>query len=67
MLGNAEAGIVASLFSIRTSVISGGVLCVLGTGLLAMIYPAFWRYDGRAGLLRKQREEAERAAIARPA
>jgi hypothetical protein len=30
MLGNAEAGIVASLFSIRTSVVSGGVLCELG-------------------------------------
>ncbi len=35
MLGNAEAGIVASLFSIRASVVSGGILCVLGTGLLA--------------------------------
>jgi MFS family permease len=67
MLGNAEAGIVASLFSIRTSVVSGGILCVLGTGLLALIYPAFWHYDGRAGLLRKQQEEAERAAIAGPA
>ncbi|HEX4604990.1 MAG TPA: MFS transporter [Candidatus Angelobacter sp.] len=65
MLGNAEAGIVASLFSIRTSVVSGGILCVLGTGLLALIYPAFWRYDGREGMLRKQREEAERAAGAR--
>lgn len=63
MLGNAEAGIVASLFSIRTSVVSGGILCVLGTGLLAVAYPAFIRYDGRDGLLRKQREEAERAAV----
>ena len=62
MLGNAEAGIVASLFSIRTSVISGGVLCVLGTALLAVIFPAFVNYDGREGLLRKHREEAERAA-----
>jgi MFS family permease len=67
MLGNAEAGIVASLFSIRTSVVSGGVLCVLGTGLLALVFPAFWHYDGRAGLLRKQREEAERAAMIGPA
>jgi MFS family permease len=67
MLGNAEAGIVASLFSIRTSVVSGGILCVLGTGLLAMVYPAFWHYDGREGLLRKQREEAERAAMVGPA
>jgi MFS family permease len=67
MLGNAEAGIVASLFSIRTSVVSGGVLCVLGTGLLALVFPAFIRYDGRAGLLRKQKEEAERAAAVNPA
>jgi hypothetical protein len=67
MLGNAEAGIVASLFSIRASVISGGILCVLGTGLLALVYHAFWHYDGRAGLLRKQREEAERAAALGPA
>jgi MFS family permease len=67
MLGNAEAGIVASLFSIRASVVSGGILCVLGTGLLALVYPAFWHYDGRAGLARKQREEAERAAMVEPA
>jgi MFS family permease len=67
MLGNAEAGIVASLFTIRTSVVSGGVLCVLGTAALALAFPAFWRYDGRAGLLRKQREEAERASAAGPA
>jgi hypothetical protein len=67
MLGNAEAGIVASFFSIRTSVISGGILCVLGTGLLTLVYPAFWQYDGRAGLLRKQQEEAERAAAIGPA
>jgi MFS family permease len=67
MLGNAEAGIVASLFTIRTSVVSGGVLCVLGTAALALAFPAFWRYDGREGLLRKQREEAERASAVGPA
>jgi MFS family permease len=60
LLGNAEAGVVASLFSIRTSVVSGGILCVVGTGLLAMALPAFLRYDGREGLARKQREEAAR-------
>lgn len=66
MLGNAEAGIVASLFTIRTSVVSGGVLCVLGTAALALAFPAFWWYDGRDGLVRKQREEAERASAANP-
>jgi MFS family permease len=60
MLGNAESGIVASLFSIRTSVVSGGILCVLGTGLLLLGLPKFRTYDGRTGLLRKQKEEEAR-------
>ena len=66
MLGNAESGIVASLFSIRTSVVSGGILCVVGTGLLTLILPAFRLYDGRAGLARKLAEEAGRTAEALP-
>ena len=60
MLGNAESGIVASLFSIRTSVVSGGILCVMGTGLLLLGLPKFRTYDGRTGLLRKQKEEEAR-------
>lgn len=36
---------VASLFSIRFSIISGGVLCVAGCLLCAAILPAFRRYD----------------------
>jgi len=63
MLGNAESGIVASLFSIRTSILSGGILCVLGTGLLMLALPQFRRYDGRTGLLRKQDEENARAEM----
>ena len=63
MLGNAESGIVASLFSIRTSILSGGILCVLGTGLLMLALPQFRRYDGRAGLVRKQDEENARAEM----
>ena len=59
MLGNAEAGIVASLTSVRTSVVSGGVLCVLGSVAVAALLPAFIRYDGRAGLTRKAAEELE--------
>ena len=60
MLGNAESGIVASFFSIRTTVVSGGILCVVGTALLLLGLPGFRTYDGRAGLLQKQEEE-ERA------
>ena len=60
MLGNTESGIVASIFSIRTTVVSGGILCVLGTGLLMLALPGFRAYDGRAGLARKQKEEDAR-------
>jgi len=64
LLGNAEAGLVASLFSIRASVVSGGILCVLGSGVLALLLPKFLRYDGREGLARKQAEENVRAVKA---
>ena len=46
-LGNFEAGALASLTSVRTSVVSGGVLCVAGTVVLVALLPAFWRYDAR--------------------
>jgi hypothetical protein len=65
LLGNAESGIVASLFSIRTSIVSGGILCMLGTGLMALALPAFVSYDGRMGRKRKQEEEAARLASLR--
>ena len=47
MLGNFEAGVVASLFSVRTSILSGGVLCVVGCVLCAIALPAFRNYDER--------------------
>jgi MFS family permease len=46
-LGNFEAGVVASIFSIRFSVVSGGVLCVAGCLLCALALPAFRHYDAR--------------------
>src|SRR5213082_998033 len=46
-LGNFEAGVVASLFSVRISVISGGVLCVIGCLVCAAALPAFRAYDAR--------------------
>lgn len=46
-LGNFEAGVVASLFSVRVSVVSGGALCVVGCVLCALTLPAFRAYDAR--------------------
>ncbi len=46
-LGNFEAGVVASLFSVRTSILSGGILTVAGCVACAIALPAFRRYDER--------------------
>ncbi|HEY5058428.1 MAG TPA: MFS transporter [Gaiellaceae bacterium] len=47
-LGNLEAGAVATLTSIRASIVSGGIACVAGCVLLALAFPALIRYDSRA-------------------
>jgi MFS family permease len=47
-LGNVEAAVVASLTSLRFSVVSGGVLCVVGTVAIGLLFPALARYDARA-------------------
>jgi MFS family permease len=48
LLGNVESGAVASLAGVRFSIVSGGVLCVVGAGVCAFLLPAFWRYDPRS-------------------
>jgi MFS family permease len=59
-LGDAEAGIVATLFSVRTSLVSGGILCVVGTGIISLLIPEFIKYHGAAGIKQKELEEAMR-------
>jgi hypothetical protein len=46
-IGNVEAGIVASLTSVRASIVSGGILTVVGTVVVAAAIPALVRYDAR--------------------
>jgi MFS family permease len=46
-VGNVEAGIVASLTSVRASIVSGGLLTVVGTVAVAAAVPALVRYDAR--------------------
>ncbi len=43
-IGDVEAGFVAAVFSPQASVVSGGLLCVVGVGLLAVLVPEFARY-----------------------
>ena len=57
MLGSAKMGIVAERFSVKIAIVSGGVLCVVGVGLLSLFLPKFWTYDGREGIKQKEIEE----------
>ncbi len=52
-LGNVEAGAVASAFGVRASVVSGGVLCVVGVAAVTLALPAFRAYDARLGRVRQ--------------
>ena len=63
-LGDTEAGIVSSLFGLRASIVSGGVLCVVGTAVISLLIPQFIRYDGQDGLKQKELEEKMRDAEA---
>jgi MFS family permease len=47
-LGNLEAGALASLTSIRFSVASGGILCIVGCVASAIAFPALLRYERAA-------------------
>ncbi len=45
MLGHLEAGMAAAAFGVRASVVSGGVLCVVGVVVCAVMLPRFIGYD----------------------
>lgn len=47
LLGDLEAGVVGALAGVRVSIVSGGVLCIAGVGVAALLLPAFRRYDAR--------------------
>jgi MFS family permease len=62
LLGNLESGLAARLVGVTGAVVSGGVLCVVGTLACAVFLPSFVRYDGRDAVERKRREDQARAA-----
>jgi MFS family permease len=49
-LGHVEAGLVAAMVGVTASVISGGVLCVVGVIWCGFALPGFLRYDARSFL-----------------
>ncbi len=46
-IGDLEGGAVGAAFSPAVSVVSGGVLCLAGVGVVLMAFPDLWRYDAR--------------------
>jgi MFS family permease len=46
-LGDVEAGVLASLTSLRFSIVSGGLLCIVGCVATALALPGFLRYDAK--------------------
>jgi len=46
-LGDLEAGVLASLTSLRFSIVSGGVLCIAGCVAATLALPGYLRYDSR--------------------
>jgi MFS family permease len=48
LLGNARAGYIASVSSVSTSIMSGGVICFIAVFLTALCLPKFWGYVDKA-------------------
>ena len=44
-IGNLEAGALANATNLTVAIASGGILCVLGCGVVALLFPALVRYD----------------------
>ncbi|MFF7416558.1 MFS transporter [Streptomyces smyrnaeus] len=61
-LGQVRSGSVASLTSVRTSVWSGGLVCVAGVALLAAALPKLLAYDARTSEHARAVREARQGA-----
>jgi hypothetical protein len=63
-LGDAEAGAAAAVGGARFAVVSGGVACALGVGVLVWRVPELWRYD--AGNVSSRRAARRRSHTRSP-
>jgi hypothetical protein len=57
-----RAGLVADRWTVRGSIVSGGVSCVAGVTLTALWLSDFWRYDARTDEYAVAQREARQLA-----
>ncbi len=62
--GQVRAGVVADVWSVRTSITSGGILCVAGVAMTAAWLRDFWSYDARTDEHAVREREIRAAASA---
>ena len=62
LAGQVRSGVVADLWSVRGSIVSGGVACVVGVAAAAVALRDFWGYDARTDEHAVAEREVRRAA-----
>jgi MFS family permease len=62
LAGQVRAGAVADLWSVRGSIVSGGIACVAGVAVTAALLRDFWHYDERTDEHALAEREVRRAA-----
>jgi hypothetical protein len=62
LAGQVRAGVVADLWSVRGSIVSGGFACVAGVAITAAMLRDFWDYDERTDPHAVAERERRRAA-----
>lgn len=62
LLGQLRSSTAASLTSLRTAFVSGGLMCIVGVGLAALALPSLWTYDDRSSVdaIREREARAQR-------
>jgi MFS family permease len=65
--GQLRSGAVAAVTSVRFSLVSGGLACIAGAGLVLTVLPAFRRYHADAWLLPGAHDAADSPGAGKPA
>jgi MFS family permease len=67
VLGQVRGGALAGVLGVRTTLVSGGVGCVVAAGAICAALPRLWHYDQRDDAAEPRREETEPAGQRPPA